>query len=179
MKAIKSLFAASFLGILFSGCSQSNSSHENESAKTDSVEVVQPAAVFKDENLNLVYLNYIDLKNALVLSKSDQAQAFATKLANALLKIDGCENTAGLAKHLAGSTDLVVQRKDFTTISSDIIALMKHADISSGKMYVQYCPMANSGKGGFWLASENKINNPYYGDDMLNCGEVKETFEKK
>ena len=179
MKAIKSLFAVSSLGILFSGCSQSNSSHETESAKTDSVEVVQPAAVFKDENLNLVYSNYIDLKNALVLSKSDQAQATATKLANALLKIDGCENTAGLANHLAGSTDLVVQRKDFTTISSDIIALMKNADISSGKMYVQYCPMANSGKGGFWLASENKINNPYYGDDMLNCGEVKETFVKK
>jgi PBP1b-binding outer membrane lipoprotein LpoB len=179
MKAIKSMFAVCSLGILFSGCSQPNSSHENETSKIDSVEVAQAATVLKDGDINLVYSNYMELKNALVLSKSDQAQAAATKLANSLLKIDGCENTAVLTKHIAGSADLVVQRADFTAISSDIIALMKNADISSGTVFVQYCPMANSGKGGFWLASEKEINNPYYGDDMLNCGEVKEKFTKK
>jgi Cu(I)/Ag(I) efflux system membrane fusion protein len=38
--------------------------------------------------------------------------------------------------------------------------------------------MANEGKGGYWLSSQEEIMNPYYGDDMLHCGEVKETIAK-
>jgi hypothetical protein len=49
---------------------------------------------------------------------------------------------------------------------------------ASGSIYVQYCPMANEGKGGYWLSSQEEIMNPYYGDDMLHCGEVKETIAK-
>jgi hypothetical protein len=51
---------------------------------------------------------------------------------------------------------------------------MKHTKIDSGSIFVQYCPMANDGDGGYWMASSNEIRNPYYGDEMLNCGEVKE-----
>ena len=57
--------------------------------------------------------------------------------------------------------------------------MFKKVEISSGSMFVQYCPMANDGDGGYWLASETEIRNPYYGDEMLNCGEVKETITKK
>jgi hypothetical protein len=60
-----------------------------------------------------------------------------------------------------------------------LITLFKKAEITSGSMFVQYCPMANEGEGGYWLSSETEIRNPYYGDEMLNCGEVKETIEKK
>jgi hypothetical protein len=37
--------------------------------------------------------------------------------------------------------------------------------------------MAKNGDGAYWLASEKEIKNPYYGDDMLNCGEVKEEIK--
>ncbi len=63
-----------------------------------------------------------------------------------------------------------------TALSADIIALMKHTDVNSGNLYVQHCPMANEGEGGYWLAAEKEVRNPYYGDEMLNCGAVKETI---
>jgi hypothetical protein len=37
--------------------------------------------------------------------------------------------------------------------------------------------MANDGNGGYWLSSEPQIKNPYYGDEMLECGEVKEEIK--
>jgi len=36
--------------------------------------------------------------------------------------------------------------------------------------------MANNGNGGDWLSSEKKIQNPYYGSDMMECGAVLETI---
>jgi hypothetical protein len=39
-------------------------------------------------------------------------------------------------------------------------------------IYVQHCPMANNGDGGDWLSAENKIQNPYYGSEMMECGAV-------
>ena len=89
------------------------------------------------------------------------------------------QNTADIAKNIAGYSDLSAQRKDFTVLNADFIALLKHADVEEGTVFVQYCPMANAGKGGYWMASNDEIRNPYYGDEMLNCGEVKETFSKK
>ena len=37
--------------------------------------------------------------------------------------------------------------------------------------------MANEGNGGYWLAAEQEVRNPYYGDEMLACGEVKRTIK--
>jgi Cu(I)/Ag(I) efflux system membrane fusion protein len=62
-------------------------------------------------------------------------------------------------------------------LSTDVIALFKHADLKKGSIYVQHCPMANNGDGGDWLATENKIQNPYYGDEMMECGRVLEEIK--
>jgi Cu(I)/Ag(I) efflux system membrane fusion protein len=37
--------------------------------------------------------------------------------------------------------------------------------------------MANSNKGAYWLSLEKEIRNPYYGQAMLTCGEIRDTFE--
>jgi Cu(I)/Ag(I) efflux system membrane fusion protein len=44
-------------------------------------------------------------------------------------------------------------------------------------MYVQYCPMADNDKGGFWLSTEKQVINPYFGDMMLKCGEVTDSIK--
>lgn len=133
----------------------------------------------KDAQTDQMFDHYIDLKNDLVSSKADAAQASAQHLSDALANIDGCENTAKLAVEIAASSDINVQRDKFTALSADIIALMKHADLSSGNIYVQYCPMANENEGGYWLASDKTIRNPYYGSEMLNCGQITETLTAK
>jgi Cu(I)/Ag(I) efflux system membrane fusion protein len=42
-----------------------------------------------------------------------------------------------------------------------------------------FCPMAFGNKGAYWLQTEKKIRNPYFGTKMLGCGEIKETYAGK
>jgi hypothetical protein len=58
-----------------------------------------------------------------------------------------------------------------------MIALVKKSGVSNGELYVEYCPMAFDDKGASWLSSSKEIRNPYFGDKMLTCGEVKETIK--
>lgn len=167
------------VAIAFSACNQSTKT--NGTDKADSTEAVavglSSPADLKDENTQNVYNTYLKLKNVLVASDSSGAREAGKELAVALAAIKGCENTSDLATKISTTEDLKTQRVHFTALSSDIVDLMKHADVNSGILYVQYCPMANEGAGGYWLAAEKEVRNPYYGDEMLNCGEVKETIE--
>lgn len=130
-----------------------------------------------DEKVQNIYDGYIVLKNALVQTKYEDAKAAAATLKASLGAYKGCENTAVTADKIANAKDIVEQRKEFTALSSDVIALFKHSDLKSGSIYVQRCPMANNGEGGEWLASEKKIQNPYYGDEMMECGAVLEEIK--
>ncbi len=38
-------------------------------------------------------------------------------------------------------------------------------------VFVQHCPMALD-EGAMWLSTSKNIRNPYYGDRMMECGEV-------
>ncbi|MES3019006.1 MAG: DUF3347 domain-containing protein [Bacteroidota bacterium] len=160
---------------MFGACNQT--SDTKETAAVDSAAVGSaPAADLKDEKSQQVYNEYLKLKDVLVASDASGAQQASKELAAALSQIDGCENTSSLANKIAAASDLKTQRMHFTALSSDIVALMKHTDVNSGAMYVQHCPMANEGAGGYWLAAEKEVRNPYYGDEMLNCGSVEETI---
>ena len=161
-------------GILVA-CNQSGNTVNSLGKDSVSTSASMPPQI-KDNITEAVYTHYIHLKDALVVSNPTEAQAAAKQLAAALAKIDGCENTATLATKISNTTDINVQRFNFTALSSDIIAMLKHTELTSGRMFVQYCPMANNGNGAYWLASEPEIRNPYYGDEMMNCGEVKETI---
>ena len=176
MNRIKKIIAFQILATAFIvSCNQGNKAKEQNNTETqDSV-----APVLKDKNKAEAYEHYIHLKDALVASDLKEAQIAGKELADELKKIEGCEITAGVATKIANASDLKEQRAKFTPLSSDIIAMMKNTEIVSGNLYVEYCPMANDGKGGYWLSSNSEIENPYYGDEMLNCGEVKEVLKKK
>lgn len=135
--------------------------------------------VFKDAKLQNIYTSYISLKDALVAAKQDQAKVAAKSLADELKNFTGCENTAITAHKIELAKDIIEQRKEFTALSSDVIAMFKHAELAKGTIFVQHCPMANKGEGGDWLASEKKIQNPYYGSEMMECGAVIEEIKAK
>jgi hypothetical protein len=154
-----------------------NNTAKKTTDSQDTVSKVELAAssdipVFKDTKVSNIYTAYLHLKDALVASKSTDAQVAAKALAEELKGYNGCENTSIIAKKIAEAKDIVSQRKEFTALSNDVIALFKHADLVSGALYVQHCPMANDGNGGDWLAAEKKIQNPYYGSEMMECGAV-------
>lgn len=140
-------------------------------------EVVSEKVELNDAQVQGIYDGYIALKDALVATKYEEAATAAASLKTSLAGYKGCENTALIAGKIAVAKDIAEQRKEFTSLSSDVIALFKHADLKSGVIYVQHCPMANGDNGGDWLASEKNIQNPYFGDEMMECGRVVEEIK--
>ena len=148
--------------------------HDDHEQETAATETGNPE--FKDESSNAVYQHYIHLKTALVNSDVKEAQSGAAALKTALSNV-GNKKGADLASKIAATSDLKQQRNDFDALTAEVEGVIKKAGLKSGKIYKQYCPMAKNGDGAYWLASEKEIKNPYYGDDMLNCGEVKEEIK--
>lgn len=182
MNRLNFFMAMAFASSVLLACNQNPDSTSNTVDKDSAnlkTSTTEAQVIFQDAMINDAYTHYSSLKNALVASNVENASKSAASLSEALKKIKGCQNTADIATNIAGYSDLTAQRKDFTILNADFIALLKHADLEEGTVFVQYCPMANAGKGGYWMASNDEIRNPYYGDEMLNCGEVKETFSKK
>ena len=75
--------------------------------------------------------------------------------------------------------DIEKQREIFSALSSQIIETVETFNLKIETVYVSYCPMALGDKGAFWLSKTEEINNPYFGDKMLRCGEVKKKIGAK
>lgn len=177
---MKKYFGIALL-FLAAACQQAEkkSAEQNEKSGVSASNVTASEPKFEDAKVAAIYNDYISLKDALVSSKLDDSKIAADKLNSSLKAYNGCENTAIIADKIKTAKDLSAQRDAFTTLSNDVIALFKHAAIEKGTIYVQHCPMANNGNGGDWLAKEKKIANPYYGDEMLECGAVTEEIKGK
>jgi Cu(I)/Ag(I) efflux system membrane fusion protein len=75
---------------------------------------------------------------------------------------------------IAGSDDLKMQRKMYKPLSKTIIEIVKSFRIYNKPVYIQFCPMADNNIGATWISETKEILNPYFGNEMLNCGETKE-----
>ena len=143
------------------------------------------------EQLKVVFNDYINLKDALVKEDSKSATVRATSLLNNLSKIDmkslsdanahtrwmslGKE-IKSFATLISQTSDIKLQRNHFKYLSSYIINAVQLFGINE-KVYVEFCPMADNNNGAYWLSKEEKVINPYFGDAMLSCGEVKQIIE--
>ena len=137
--------------------------------------MLEPA--FKDKSLGAAYSHYIHLKNALVASDFQKSKSASEALAKAIHQVKDADKVYNEAAKIVQAGSLEDQRKAFTALTNEMITLVKSTGISSGEIYLEYCPMANNNKGGYWLSNEKEIRNPYYGDKMLKCGSVKETIQ--
>lgn len=131
--------------------------------------------------------DYLALKNALVADNDKAAANAGKKLFSTLKNVDMkaipadkhkqymeiAENAKENAEHIgdnAGKIDH--QREHLASLSkdvSDLIALFG----TTQKLYQDYCPMYNDGKGAVWISEAKAIKNPYYGSKMLTCGSLK------
>lgn len=170
-------YAGVVLILVLVACSNAQSPKESDHSKPVETTTASVDVELENPKLQSIYNDYVILKDALVASNYEPAKAAATSLEKQLSGYEGCENTSLIAKKISESKDLAAQRKEFTYLSSDVIALFNHATIKKGTIYVEYCPMANKGDGGSWLSSEKKIQNPYYGEEMMECGTVTDEFK--
>ena len=132
---------------------------------------------FSDTRYNDMYKEYIRIKNALVQADAAEAKKGGENIGTTFANIGVDHELMQVAAEIAGSDDLKTQRKAFSDLSNAITELVSKAHIASGKIYKQYCPMAFDFKGAYWLSTEKQIRNPYFGDQMLECGEVKQEIQ--
>ena len=170
-------YAGIALMLVLAACSNSDNPKETKTSEEEVVTTASAGVQLEDPKLQAIYDQYSIVKDALVSAEYDIAKRAATTLQNDLSGYEGCENTALIAQKISDSKDLAAQRREFTYLSSDLIALFNHATIKKGTIYVEHCPMANKGEGGSWLSSHKKIQNPYFGDEMMECGSVTDEFK--
>lgn len=145
------------------------------------------------QSLEKIIGAYSDLKDAFVKSDAGLIDAAILPLSNSIdgaikSELQGKESTqwtnsaAILQKSLKGiqsNTDLELKRKEFETLSESLITVVEYFGNGEMQLYKQYCPMAFGDKGANWLSLQKEIRNPYFGDKMLTCGEVKKTYSAK
>lgn len=159
---------------------------ENHSDHADNASTKQQ----QDTQLKVVFDTYFALKDALVKTDNSAVAVEAKEMTTALSAIKmetlamdvhmvWMKEMSGLmasATTIAASQDIKLQREIFIPFSKSIYELIKVAKYEV-PVYVQFCPMANNGKGANWLSKENAVKNPFYGSQMLTCGKVVETIQ--
>jgi hypothetical protein len=148
-----------------------------------------------NQSFGKLLIAYYGVKDALVASDTAKATAAALELGIAAdsLKVDEIKGDStgviketartfagtisGSAKGLAGEKDLSAKRKEFEMIADAMWSLTRTVRYDGQKVYWQYCPMAFNNKGAYWMSNEREIKNPYFGHDMLECGEVQDSLD--
>lgn len=168
-----SIVTALFVASCGNGDPQGKGNEELDQATTAvGAETVQ----LKDDILNAVYQEYLNVNLALVNSNVEEAKIAANSLALGAKELEKGGVIAERAIDITEAGALTEQREAFSELSDALIVLVKESGLASGNIYVDYCPMAMNNTGGYWLSSEQGIKNPYFGDSMLTCGETKETL---
>lgn len=134
--------------------------------------------------------SYIQLKDALVATDSTLGLQKGNEFYNTLLKVQAndlkdparsfwntiAEQLQRPAKELSQTEEVADQRIQFELISEALIKVLKVFGSPNQDYYIQYCPMAFGYQGANWVSQEANILNPYFGDEMLTCGVVKEAL---
>lgn len=164
--------------LFIASCGNSTTKEESEEGHDHATtEGVAPVGVqVKDATLNAVYQEYLNVNLALVNSNEEEAKIAANTLALGAKELANGASILSSAIKITEAGTIKEQRAAFSDLSNALIILVKEAGLTSGEIYVDYCPMALNDAGAYWLSSEKGIKNPYFGASMLTCGETKETI---
>jgi Cu(I)/Ag(I) efflux system membrane fusion protein len=151
---------------------------------------LQTSQTFKNQ-LNKVFDDYIQLKNALVADDSKAASSSAQALLTSMSQIDMkalddreshelwmaiSEGILSAAQGIASNSSIETQRNHFKVLSVQLSKSVKLFGVNK-QVYEQYCPMADNDKGAYWLSLTETIENPYFGSKMMKCGSVESVIE--
>jgi Cu(I)/Ag(I) efflux system membrane fusion protein len=142
---------------------------------------VAPVAGDAGVQLEALYAAYFDVQKALAADRKPAAgSSQALHKAAVALRGDASfpKESAELAQVIAAKSehlhhkDLTGARSDFKSISHAVVTLATQVRSDEAKTSFThfYCPMVKGGAGD-WLQSDSKLLNPYFGSEMLHCGE--------
>ena len=138
-----------------------------------------------------VFAHYQHLTFALSNDDAQEAASGAKAISEAMAKVDKSGFTAEQTKmfadleadiqehteHIVDNTkNIAHQREHLVGLSEDLYDIAK--TFGAGKTYYKtFCPMYNNNQGAFWLSDSKEIRNPYFGSEMLTCGEIQEEIK--
>jgi Cu(I)/Ag(I) efflux system membrane fusion protein len=145
------------------------------------------------QKLTLFFHQYIELKNALVASDFEKAKQKSSLLQQKLKPLDKSElhdeahelwikNYNAIEKVLLeniNATSINEIRTSFKSLSEILSSTIESFGLHGIKVYKDYCPMAINNKGAIWLSEVEEIRNPYFGEKMLKCGEIKQVLDSE
>jgi Cu(I)/Ag(I) efflux system membrane fusion protein len=141
--------------------------------------------------LNDLYRSYLQVQTALSDDRLPDAKEAWQTLRRALaepqaelLQARALHAWQAAQAELLDSTDIDPDRAEldeirtnFHDVSGTILAMVDAFGHSlSDVLHKAYCPMAFDDQGAAWLQSGEKIANPYFGHQMLRCGEIQREF---
>lgn len=144
-----------------------------------------------NQSIQPLFQAYFELKNALVATDPALASEAAMKLSHTLAGISASGLSGdyekkwkeishtirqGVEKIHTEKKEVSLQREAFLPISNALLQLIRNFPLPEITVYQAWCPMAFDNTGAGWLSEIEEIRNPYFGDKMLRCGVVKQTF---
>ena len=143
------------------------------------------------KQLTLVYTTYLPMKDAFVKSDPQEVAQLAQKVSQSLKGVnmellegethmvwmkllDKLNKSLGTMEN---NHDIKLQREAFGAFNLAFYQAVKDFGLEGVTTYYQYCPMAFDQKGAYWFSEVKKIENPYFGDEMITCGETSETLK--
>jgi Cu(I)/Ag(I) efflux system membrane fusion protein len=133
-----------------------------------------------DKTMHPVLTEYLKIQEALAADKTDGVKSAAEQIVALADNVDAKTVTGEHAMHytdlpmkikraaqeLAQGKEITAMREAFKSLSRPMVMW---GTMSKPKgIYVVYCSMAK----GSWLQKGKDIRNPYYGHQMLSCGEI-------
>lgn len=133
-----------------------------------------------------IFESYLNTQGHLAADQLEQAQGAFKHIAHLVKGVDmtlleggaheawmdASKQLSEAGEETTGASDLEGARLAFDKASRAVIELEKRFGHSGEQIYFEiFCPMAFDG-GASWLQLTNEVRNPYYGQSMLDCGNV-------
>jgi len=123
------------------------------------------------EPVKSVYDHYLQIQGDLAKDSMDGVPDHAKAIAKAVRGDDMKMLPVSVAKQadtLAAAKEIKAAREAFKPLSASLIKYANAHKILSPYREA-YCPMAKAS----WIQTDKEIKNPYFGKEMLDCGEFK------
>jgi Cu(I)/Ag(I) efflux system membrane fusion protein len=133
-----------------------------------------------DKAMHPILTEYLKIQEALAADRTEGVKGAAERIVVLADNVDTRAVTGEHATHykdlpmktkkaaqeLAQAKEIPAMREAFKSLSGPMAMWATMSKLQG--IYVVYCSMAK----GSWLQKDKEIRNPYYGNQMLRCGEI-------
>lgn len=135
-------------------------------------EKAKPSMAVPNEAAAALSKAYQAVYEALVIDDLKAAQAKSNEWVNAAKQYN-LKEVEMLGHGVMHATDLAEARQAFQKMADLMIQTVEQKGAANETAYVIHCPMAFNNQGADWLQWQQETRNPYFGQSMLKCGEIK------